>query len=143
MTLRSGHISDLKNIVEIENQVYKKPYWSVKMFERLLIDNSNESIWVYEKDYSIFGFIIDLRIDDEINILNIAIDKSHQKRGHGSNMLLDYLRIIPEKSTIFLEVNENNNNAISIYKKHCFKKINKRKSYYKDGSDAIIMKLVK
>ena len=121
MTLRSGHISDLKNIVEIENQVYKKPYWSVKMFERLLIDNSNESIWVYEKGSSIFGFIIDLRFDDEINILNIAIDKSHQKRGHGSNMLLDYLRIIPEKSTIFLEVNENNNNAISIYKKHCFK----------------------
>ena len=143
MTLRSGHISDLKNIVEIENQVYKKPYWSVKMFERLLIDNSNESIWVYEKGSSIFGFIIDLRFDDEINILNIAIDKSHQKRGHGSNMLLDYLRIIPEKSTIFLEVNENNNNAISIYKKHSFKKINKRKSYYKDGSDAIIMKLVK
>jgi ribosomal-protein-alanine N-acetyltransferase len=143
MTLRSGHISDLKNIVEIENQVYKKPYWSVKMFERLLIDNSNESIWVYEEGSSIFGFIIDLRFDDEINILNIAIDKSHQKRGHGSNMLLDYLRIIPEKSTIFLEVNENNNNAISIYKKYCFKKINKRKSYYKDGSDAIIMKLVK
>ena len=143
MTLRSGHISDLKNIVEIENQVYKKPYWSVKMFERLLIDNSNESIWVYEKGSSIFGFIIDLRFDDEINILNIAIDESHQKRGHGSNMLLDYLRIIPEKSTIFLEVNENNNNAISIYKKHCFKKITKRKSYYKDGSDAIIMKLVK
>ena len=143
MTLRSGHISDLKNIVEIENQVYKKPYWSVKMFERLLIDNSNESIWVYEKGSSIFGFIIDLRFDDEINILNIAIDKSHQKRGHGSNMLLDYLRIIPEKSTIFLEVNENNNNAISIYKKHCFKNVNKRKSYYKDGSDAIIMKLVK
>ena len=55
MTLRSGHISDLKNIVEIENQVYKKPYWSVKMFERLLIDNSNESIWVYEKGSSIFG----------------------------------------------------------------------------------------
>lgn len=143
MTLRSGHISDLKNIVKIENQVYKNPYWSLKMFERLLIDNSNESIWVYEKGSSIFGFIIDLRIDGEINILNIAIDKFHQKRGHGSNMLLDYLRIIPEKSTIFLEVNENNNKAISIYKKHCFKKINKRKSYYKDGSDAIIMKLVK
>jgi len=143
MTLRSGHISDLENIVKIENQVYKKPYWSAKMFEKLLIDNSNESIWVYEKDSSIFGFIIDLRFDDEINILNIAIDKSHQKRGHGSNMLLDYLRIFPEKSTIFLEVNENNNNAISIYKKHWFKKINKRKSYYKDGSDAIIMKLVK
>ena len=143
MILRNGHISDLKNILKIENQVYKKPYWSVKMFERLLNNNSNESIWVYEKDLFIFGFIIDLRLDDEINILNIAIDKSHQKRGYGSNMLLDYLSIIPRKSTIFLEVNENNNNAISIYKRHCFKKINKRKSYYRDGSDAIVMKLVK
>ena len=143
MILRSGHISDLKNILKIENRVYKKPYWSVKMFERLLNNNSNESIWVYEKESFIFGFIIDLRLDDEINILNIAIDKAHQKRGYGSNMLLDYLSIVPEKSTIFLEVNENNNDAISIYKKHCFKKINKRKSYYKDGSDAIIMKLVK
>ena len=143
MILRNGHISDLKNILKIENRVYKKPYWSVKMFERLLNNNSNESIWVYEKDSFIFGFIIDLRLDDEINILNIAIDKSYQKRGYGSNMLLDYLSIIPIKSTIFLEVNENNNNAISIYKRHCFKKINKRKSYYRDGSDAIVMKLVK
>ena len=55
-----------------------------------------------------------------------------------TQLVMDHLQAILEaagmtfghvvKSTIFLEVNENNNNAISIYKKHCFKKINKLKT---------------
>jgi|TARA_B110000967_G_C18743634_1_gene489071 ribosomal-protein-alanine N-acetyltransferase len=143
MTIREGKISDLNNIVKIENQVYKNPYWSVKMFERLLLNNSNERLWAYEKESLLLGFLIDLRFEDEINILDVAIDSSYQNRGHGYNMFLDYINIVPKKCTIFLEVNENNNKALSMYNKHCFKKINKREAYYNDGSDAIIMKLVK
>ena len=143
MNIRRGHISDLNNIVNIEKQVYKRPYWSKKMIKIILTDKSVDRLWVYEKDNLLLGFIIDLQCEDEINLLNLAIDKFYQNRGHGSSMLSDYLNIVPENCTIFLEVNENNNKALNIYDKHFFQIINRRKSYYNDGSDAIIMKLVK
>ena len=40
---------------------------------------------------------------------------------------------------MFLEVNEHNAPAINFYKKLGFIETNKRKKYYKDGADAIIM----
>ena len=143
MNIRRGHISDLNNIVNIEKLVYKRPYWSKKMFKRILTDKSIDRLWAYGEDNLLLGFIIDLQCEDEINILNLAIDKFYQNRGYGSSMLSDYLNIVPENCTIFLEVNENNNKALNIYNKHFFQIINRRKSYYNDGSDAIIMKLVK
>ena len=143
MTIRRGDIADLNNIVKIENQAYKKPYWSEKMFKRILTENSTDRLWVYERDNLLLGFVIDLQFQDEINLLNVAIDKFYQNRGYGSSMLLDYLNILPENCTIFLEVNENNNKALNIYNKHFFQRINSREAYYNDGSDAIIMKLVK
>ena len=45
----------------------------------------------------------------------------------------------PEYKNAYLEVGINNIRAIGLYSKFGFKKISKRKSYYPDGEDAIVM----
>ena len=42
-------------------------------------------------------------------------------------------------SSIILEVNSQNYNAIKLYEKQGFKQISKRKAYYSDGNDALVL----
>ena len=143
MGLRKGLNSDLEDILEIETKVYDKPYWNKKMLDEVLSGKTENRIWVYELNRIIIGFIIDLRYDNEVNILNIAIGKPFQNKGHGLKMLYIYLKSLPRKCIVLLEVKKNNYKALKIYYKLNFQKLNTRKAYYNDGVDAVNMILVK
>ena len=143
MKLRKGIKSDLENIFEIETGVYEKSYWNKKMLNDVLSGRTNSTIWIYELNFIVMGFIIDLCCGNEINILNIAISKPFQSSGHGSKMVNNYLKYLPQNCTVFLEVKKNNYRALKIYSKLNFQKLNTRKAYYNDGLDAVNMMLVK
>ena len=143
MIIRKGKASDLKSILNIEKKVYNKPYWTVSMLKRLFNESSNEIIWITEIKQKIVGFLIEQRCNSEINLLNVAIDKSFQNRGIGKKFIGYFLRFIPNNSSVFLEVNKSNYIARKIYSNLNFKNINIRKSYYNDGGDALIMKYKK
>ena len=143
MILRKGRESDLKNVLEIEVMAYKNPYWSQNMIFEVLANKTDKRLWIYEVDNDVVGFIIDMRHENEISLLNIAIHKYLQGMGHGLKMLKKYIKILPRKCSIYLEVNKNNIKALNMYAKLNFEKLSIRKSYYTDGSDAINMHLIK
>ena len=140
---RKGTIFDLKSVLKIEKKVYNKPYWTESMLKRLFNKDSNEIIWITEVKQKIVGYLIEQRCDNEINLLNVAIDKSFQNQGIGKKMMDYFLRIIPDNSSVFLEVNKSNFIARKIYYNLNFEIIDIRKSYYNDGGDALIMKYKK
>ena len=143
MILRKGRESDLKNVLEIEVMAYKNPYWSQRMIFDVLANKTDKRLWIYEVDNDVVGFIIDMRHKNEISLLNIAIHKYLQGMGHGLKMLRKYIKSLPGKCSIYLEVNKNNIKALNMYAKLNFEKVSIRKSYYTDGSDAINMQLIK
>ena len=143
MNIRKGAICDLTSIIDIEKAVYNKPYWNVAMIKKLFIDSIFETIWVIEIGKKIIGFLIEQRCDNEINLLNVAIDKPFQNKGIGKKLINHYLNIIPANSSVFLEVNKANIIARKIYADLNFKNIGMRKNYYNDGGDALIMKYTK
>lgn len=143
MILRKGRESDLKNVLEIEVMAYKNPYWSQNMIFEVLANKTDKRLWIYEVDNDVVGFIIDMRHKNEISLLNIAIHKYLQGMGHGLKMLKKYIKSLPGKCSIYLEVNKNNIKALNMYAKLNFEKVSVRKSYYTDGSDAINMQLIK
>ena len=143
MILRKGKESDLKNVLEIEFMAYENPYWNQNMLFEVLANKTDKRLWIYEVDNDVVGFIIDMRHIDEISLLNIAIHKCLQGMGHGLKMLKKYIKSLPGKYSIYLEVNKNNIKALNMYTKLNFKKVSIRKSYYTDGGDAINMQLVK
>ena len=143
MILRRGRESDLKNVLKIEVMAYENPYWNQDMLFEVLINKTDKRIWIYEVDNDVVGFIIDMRHEDEISLLNIAIHKCFQGEGHGLKMLRKYIKSLPDKYSIYLEVNRNNIKALNMYTKLNFERVSTRKSYYADGGDAINMQLVK
>ena len=122
---------------------YEKPYWNQNMLLEVLVNKTDKRLWIYEVNNVVVGFIIDMRHKDEISLLNIAIHKCMQGMGHGLKMLKKYIKSLPEKYSIYLEVNKNNIKALNMYTKLNFERVSTRKSYYADGGDAVNMQLVK
>lgn len=85
------------------------------------------------------GYIETIPNIDEIEITDVLIYEEYRKKGYASKLLKNI--IDNSNKRIILEVSVNNKKAINLYKKFGFEEINVRKSYYKDGSDALIMEV--
>ena len=93
-----------------------------------------------EETSEISGYAVFYDTFDSIDLFEIAVLKEKQGKGYG-NMLLNYTADIFCKNgrKIFLEVNENNEKAIKLYKKNGFEEISVRKNYYGNNQNAVIM----
>ncbi len=79
-------------------------------------------------------------IFDDCEILNIATDPKHRRRGIADALMRSIIDTASEKSVsaLTLEVAESNSGAISLYEKHGFSRIGIRKGFY-NGETAIVM----
>lgn len=84
------------------------------------------------------GFIEVILNENLIEITDLLIFKEYRKNGY-SKILINYLFTKKEYEKIILEVKETNKIAVSLYEKYLFKKINIRKNYYDDLTDALVM----
>lgn len=90
---------------------------------------------VYENDILV-AYIIIYDAVDSYELFEIATNENFRNKGYAKK-LLDNL---PLDKEIFLEVSENNKEALNLYLSYGFKKISTRKNYYLDNSSAIILK---
>lgn len=139
ITITNMTLSDLLEIKDILSTDFDD-FWNFNIFESEL-KNPNSKYIVAKSDDVIVGFAgIWISVDD-IHITNIVTKKAMRHLGIGS-MLLEKLLEISKKenlSSLTLEVNEKNTNAIKLYEKYNFKKIGLRKNYYSQNENAIIM----
>lgn len=137
--IRKLEPKDIDKIVELEEEIFGETLGS----EMIQNELSNPLVWfrVMETDNKIIGYIGGYFYLEDGEILNFLIDKKNQHQGYGTQL---FLNIIEEAKKIgikriTLEVKETNIVAINFYNKFGFSKISKRKHYYKDGTDAIVM----
>ena len=76
---------------------------------------------------------------DELHILNIAVNKKYREQGLATMLLKKIEQIFGCGKLMLLEVRVSNSAAMSLYKKLGFKELYRRKNYYPDGEDAIVM----
>ena len=109
---------DLLKLIEIDKDIFDYPA-SIKDFENYFKEDTIK-IWKISIQ-KIIGFVIFYHVRNEIEIIQIGIMKSCQRKNYGS--------LIVKK--IFLEVSVENTQAINFYLKNGFKQIGIRKAYYK------------
>ena len=110
-----------------------------------MIKNNQIKDYEYELDYFIGSKLVGyLKYEvtfEVVNIIDVFVEENYRNRGIATKLFENLLKNVkPEK--FMLEVNENNVNAIKLYKKFGFVNIHVRKKYYKEG-DALIMELKK
>ena len=84
------------------------------------------------------GFVLSRLAADEAEILTIAVEAAHQRRGVGRALLSENLRQVANSGAkaMFLEVAANNAPALSLYERFGFVKVGERAGYYRlaDGT---------
>jgi len=132
-----ANINDYEKICEL-GKFLNKDFEKLNTKESLF--NDYTYILIYKNDVEIIGFIHYEIMYETANILNIVVNPEYRRMKIGTYLINNMLSSLCNKNieNIMLEVNENNINAISFYKKFNFEIINIRKKYY-NSEDAYIM----
>ena len=136
--IRIATLNDLADILSIEKKVFKHP-WSKEQLSWELNSQPVAENYVMIARGNMIGYLFSHVVDDDVQILNIAIDIPFQHKGYGEQLLSYFLDQFNTDSSIHLEVRKSNFPAINLYLKFGFHETGTRKGYYADGEDAIIM----
>ncbi len=88
------------------------------------------------------GLVLARVVADEAEILTIAVDPAARRRGLGRQLLEAALKraALGGARHLFLEVSQGNAAARALYAGAGFERVGQRRSYYRDGSDALILR---
>ena len=105
--------------------------WSEQEVETLLLDRhviAHRAI----SGGKFAGFIMSRLVEDEAEILSVAVAARAQGRGLARNLLTLHLRRLAGLGfrTVFLEVDEHNTAALKLYDRAGFGEISRRANYY-------------
>jgi len=116
--------------------------WSESEFERLLADPL-VTCHVARLGRTIAGFVLSRLVEDEAEILMVAVEPSSQGRGFGKSLLARHLGRLAARGArrVFLEVDEGNAPAIRLYTHAGFVQVGRRPGYYasREGAAAALI----
>lgn len=122
--------------------------WNQTAYAKLFAPDAPRGLvgLIIEEDGQAMGFLVGRSVsqdDHEWEIENVAISGSARRRGLGSHLLGEFIRLARERGgrEIFLEVRESNQAALKLYEKWAFVEAGRRKAYYHDPpEDALILR---
>ena len=113
------------------------------MISQEIAEDPSRITWIMELGELMIGYYMVRSGLGEVHLINIAVEPCFQRIGLGKRMLDHFLDKTPAKSSVFLEVKRGNFPAINLYLGAGFEDVAIREAYYRDGSDAIVMCMVK
>lgn len=142
--VRPAAAGDLQRFLEIAAHSATAAHWNPDEYHKLFASETpqNRAALVMEEDAQVVGFIVGRQIDQEWEIENIAIAGSARRRGLGTRLLGEFIRLVRSRGgrEIFLEVRESNTAARSLYEKWAFTEVSRRKAYYQNpDEDALVL----
>ena len=105
------------------------------------IESPNSDLLVLLADQSVIGLGCLWAILDEAHITTVAIHPDYHRQYLGQFLLLQLLEHAPHRALAHatLEVRASNHGALKLYQKFGFKTAGRRKRYYQDDEDALIL----
>lgn len=131
------HLNQIKDNLKEEFD----EFWNENVLKGELENPASTYIVAVDEQNNVVGYAGIWQPIDEAHITNIVTKKDKRKNKVATRMLEELIKISKERNldNITLEVNVKNIPAINLYKKYNFKEVGKRKKYYNDIDDAIIM----
>ncbi|MDH5459752.1 MAG: ribosomal protein S18-alanine N-acetyltransferase [Candidatus Bathyarchaeota archaeon] len=140
--IRNATKDDLEKILEIEKASFKRTdAFSPTLFKKYLRELEEGFFVVLEKPNSIAGYAILGEEEGKGYLLSIAIHPKKRNQGFATSLLkfLEFKCYEKGLTKMTLEVRVNNKKAIAIYKNLGFTEVGKKKGFYEDGVDALVM----
>lgn len=137
-SVRRAEVSDCDVLADIHSASFKRG-WSGAEFESLLVQDGTYALIAFHRNpfgmRSAAGFSLFRLVEDEAEILSIAVAPQHRRRGIGRLLLEESLRQLYRDGarTVHLEVEDSNLAAIALYRRLEFHESARREGYYAEG----------
>lgn len=143
ITVRDMTLDDIPAVGLLEHRLFPIDAWPVQMFLDELSQPETRRYLVAEGGDGIVGYAGLMCIEPIADVQTIAVVPEYEGRGIGSDLLT---RLIGEArrrgaADVLLEVRADNPRAQQLYLRFGFEQIHIRPRYYRDGVDALIMRL--
>ena len=119
----------LGEVVAIEERAYEHPWTRGNFADSIL---SGYHCWTWRHDAGLIGYFVLALGAGEGHLLNLSVAAEEQRRGHGSALLREIMRLARKGGAqqVFLEVRPTNHGARAMYRKFGFRQIAVRPAYY-------------
>lgn len=140
ITVRLMTGEDLGQVVTIEQQSFPQP-WTIEHFRDELHSPHAFPLVAVTSAGTLAGYLCPALILDEGEVLDVAVREEYRGRGIGRALVMAALRLFQERGAarVFLEVRVSNGAAITLYRSLGFRDSGRRKGYYENGEDALLM----
>ena len=138
INLKRMTLEDVAAVYEIERNLFPDP-WPEQSFTRDVLDTKIAHPFVAFDNNEIVGYFVCWYYSGEVHIGNVAVKKSRQQEGIGKLLMKEIFRIFPKYQFAYLEVRYDNLPAIRLYDHFGFKEMYRRRAYYPNGDDAVVM----
>ena len=141
-SLRRMTAEDVPVVHALERRLFPVDAWPLEMFLAELAQPICW-YWVAEQDGEVVGYAGLMCIRPVGDVQTIAVVPEHEGRGIGSALL----RTLHERALglgateVLLEVRADNPRAQRLYRRFGYEHISTRPRYYRDGADALVMRL--
>jgi ribosomal-protein-alanine N-acetyltransferase len=136
---------DLPEVMAIERASFPNPWHEITFQGEIQNEGISFPLVAIERtEKRVVGYIIFWRIQDEIQINNIAVHPDFRGLGIGEAILREVLDKVRAEGAVFasLEVRVSNGPARALYEKRGFEIIGSRKDYYSNpAEDALVLGL--
>lgn len=138
--IRAAALTDLAALTGIENSCFAGDAWSAALVESELTGDTR-SVLLASDDTAVVGYGSIMVVDDVADLQRIAVLPDARRRGLGHELLEELLTKASGlgATRILLEVAASNDQAIGLYESFEFHVIARRRGYYADGDDALVM----
>lgn len=131
---------DLEQVLAIEIDSFPHA-WTREHFLDELKSPHSFPMTAFDREGRVVGYICSMQLLEAGHIFNVAVIRDSRGQGIGEILVKNVLRECRERGAdyVSLEVRPSNKSAISLYLRLGFCEVGRRKRYYENGEDAIIM----
>ncbi len=131
---------DLEGVLAIEAESFPAP-WTKEHFTAEIDSPLSFPLVAEDQRKVVIGYVCPMVVIDEGHILNVAVHRDCRGLGVGRLLVETALRECLRRGAAFvsLEVRPSNTTARQLYQRLGFVNIGRRKNYYENGEDALIM----
>ena len=141
MRLRPATPQDVPVLAALETRLFGPDAWSEAAVKGEVEGPGRHAVVAVERD-EVVGYAVTLGSDDLADLQRIAVHPDHQRQGIARTLLDEVLAEAAGSGAnrVLLEVSASNAPALAFYAASGFVEIDRRRRYYRDGTDAVVMR---
>ena len=137
MNVRVASPDDVEAIHALEQRLFGQDAWSAaSVHEEVALG----LVLVAEDGVGVLGYAATRPSGDVLDLTRIGVRPERRRTGVATHLLARALEEAAPDRPVLLEVSAANDGALAFYASAGFAEIDRRRRYYRDGTDAVVMR---